>query len=154
MVTNSDIIGYVISIRSTHNNPHIDINVLHLNLVDNIISVRTEQLIESQFHDDYIKPVYQFVKTKTKPSKQQWKDISYKSKLLMKQYHKSKLVKNVLIRSTSEYNQIVQVENLGTEKVVDLARQRFYWPRMYKDIDTYIRKKFQCVRQKRPNRYD
>ena len=59
MVTNSDIIGYVISITSTHNNPHIDINVLHLNLVDNIISVRTEQLIESQFHDDYIKPVCQ-----------------------------------------------------------------------------------------------
>ena len=148
MVTNSDNIGYVITITSTHNNPHIDINVLQLNLVDNITSVRTEQLIESQFHDDYVKPVYQFVKTKIKPSKQQWKDISYKSKLLMKQYHKSKLGKNVLIRSTSEYNQIVQMRNLGTEKVVDLARQRFYWPRMYKDIDTYIRKKCQCVKQK------
>ena len=66
----------------------------------------------------------------------------------MKQYHKSKLGKNVLIRSTSEYNQIVQMRNLGTEKVVDLARQRFYWPRMYKDIDTYIRKKCHCVKQK------
>ena len=64
-------------------------------------------MIESQLNDDYIKPVYQFVKTKTKPSKQEWEDISYQSKLLMKQYHKLKLVKDVLIRPTSEYNQIV-----------------------------------------------
>ena len=44
--------------------------------------------------------------------------------------------------------------HLGTEKVLDLARRRFYWPGMYKDIDTYIRKKCQCVKQKRPNRED
>ena len=35
--------------------------------------------------DDYIKLVYQFVKTNTKTSKQEWKEISYQSKLLMKQ---------------------------------------------------------------------
>ena len=59
-------------------------------------------------------------------------------KLLMKQYHKLKLVKDVLIRSTSEYNQIVlpssmqdvvhtelhkKMGQLGTEKAVDLSRQ-------------------------------
>ena len=44
--------------------------------------------------------------------------------------------------------------HLGTEKVVDLARRRFYWPGMYKDIETYIRRKCQGVKQKRPNRKD
>ena len=44
--------------------------------------------------------------------------------------------------------------HLDTEKVVDLARQRFYWPRMYKDVDTYIRWKYQSVKQKQPNRGD
>ena len=44
--------------------------------------------------------------SRLRPSKQEWKKISYQSKLLMKQYHKLKLVKDVLIRSTSEYNQI------------------------------------------------
>ena len=153
---------------------HITIHIqtllfLQFNSVDNITSVRTEELIESQLNDDYIKPVYQFVKTKTKPIKQEWKEISYQSKLFIKQYHKLKLVKDALIRSTSEYNQIVlptsmqdvvytelhkKMGHLGTKKVVDLARRRFYWPRMYKDIDTYIRRKFQSVMQKRPNRED
>ena len=83
------------------------------------------------------KSVYQFVKTKIRPSKQEWKEISYENKLLMKQYHQLKLVKHVLIRSTSKYNQIVlpssmqdvvytelhkQMGHLGTEKVVDLAK--------------------------------
>ena len=153
---------------------HITIHIqtllfLQFNSVDNITSVRTEELIESQPNDDYIKPVYQFVKTKTKPIKQEWKEISYQSKLFIKQYHKLKLVKDALIRSTSEYNQIVlptsmqdvvytelhkKIGHLGTKKTVDLARRRFYWPRMYKDIDTYIRRKSQSVMQKRPNRED
>ena len=47
-----------------------------------------------------------------------------------------------------------KIGHLGTKNAVDLARQRFYWPRMYKDIDTYIRRKFQSVMQKRPNRED
>ena len=84
----------------------------------------------------------------------------------MKQYHKLKLVKDVLTRSTSEYDQIVlpssmqdvvyaeihkKMGHLGTEKVVDLARQQFYWPGMYKDIDTYIKRKCPCIKQKPPN---
>ena len=44
--------------------------------------------------------------------------------------------------------------HLDTKKVVHLAKQRFYWPRMYKGIATYIRRKYQCVKQKRPNRED
>ena len=107
IVINSANISLCSSITSIHNNSHRDINVLQLNSVDNITSARTKQLIESQLNDGYIKTVYQFVKTKTKPSKQEWKEISYHSKLLMKQYHKLKLVKDVLIKSTSEYNQIV-----------------------------------------------
>ena len=141
MVVNSDKISLCNSITSAHNNPHIDINVLQLNSVGNITSVRTKQVIESQLNDDYIRPVYQFFKTKTKPSKQEWKEISYQSKLLMKQYHGLKLVKDVLIRSTSEYNKkvlpssmqdVVCTElhkimgHLDTKKLVHLAKQRFY----------------------------
>ena len=97
MVINSDNISLCNSNTSIHNNPHIDINVLQLNSVDNVTSFSNSELIESQLNDDYIKPVYQFVKLQTKPNKQEWKEISYQSKLLMKQYHKLKLVNNVLI---------------------------------------------------------
>ena len=169
MVINSDNISLCNSITSAHNNPHIDINVSQLNSVDNITSVRTKQLIESQLNDDYIKPVYQYFKTKTKPSKQEWKEISYQSKLLMKKYHELKLVKDVLIRSTSQYNKKVlppsmqdvvytelhkKMGHLDNKKAVHLAKQRFYLPGMYEDIDSYIRRKYQCVKQKQPNRED
>ena len=98
MVINSDNNSLSNSITRAHNNPRREINVLQLNSVDKIESVRTEQLIESRLNDDYIIPVYHFVKTKTKPSKQEWKEITCQSKLLMRQYHKLKLVKDVWIR--------------------------------------------------------
>ena len=122
MVINSDNISSCNSITSAHNNPHIDISVLKLNSVKNITSVRTEQLIKSQLNDDYIKPVYQFVKTKTKRCKQEWKEISYQSQLLMKQYYKLKLVKDVLIRSTSEY-QIVLPSSMHDVVYTELHRK-------------------------------
>ena len=57
MVINPDNITLCNSIASVHNNPHTDIIVLQMNSVDNITSVRTEQLIESQLNNDQIKPV-------------------------------------------------------------------------------------------------
>ena len=44
--------------------------------------------------------------------------------------------------------------HLGTDKVFDLARRRFYWPRMYRDIELYITKQCQCIKQKKPNRVE
>ena len=41
--------------------------------------------------------------------------------------------------------------HLGSEKIIDLAQQRFYWPRMAKDICNHIRKKCKCVADKKPN---
>ena len=37
------------------------------------------------------------------------------------------------------------------EKVVDLARKRFYWPRMAMHIQHYIRKQCRCIVNKAPN---
>ena len=44
--------------------------------------------------------------------------------------------------------------HLGTDKVFDLARRRLYWPRMYRDIELYITKQCQCIKQKKPNRVE
>ena len=41
--------------------------------------------------------------------------------------------------------------HLGTENVVELAKWRIYLPGIYKDIDTYIRRKLPRVKQKQPN---
>ena len=40
--------------------------------------------------------------------------------------------------------------HLGVERVVNLARDRFYWPQMQSDISHYINNVCECVKQKRP----
>ena len=77
MVINSDNISLCSLGTSTHNNSHIDINVLQLNSVDKITLVRTEQLTESQLNGDYIKPVYQFVNLVNKNGKRFVTKINY-----------------------------------------------------------------------------
>jgi hypothetical protein len=41
--------------------------------------------------------------------------------------------------------------HVGPEKVIELAQQRFYWPRMSADITEHIRKRCRCIVTKKPN---
>ena len=41
--------------------------------------------------------------------------------------------------------------HLGVERVLALARERFYWPRMRRDIDNFIHNTCRCLKQRRPN---
>ena len=40
---------------------------------------------------------------------------------------------------------------LGCDRVIQLARERFYWPRMQNDITHYITQVCSCIKQKRPH---
>ena len=72
----------------------------------------------------------------------------------------------VLVRKTHTHNQIILPESLhqlvyvelhqkmghlGLEKVLDLARRRFFWPHMASDIDDYIKHRCPCIVSKKPN---
>ena len=41
--------------------------------------------------------------------------------------------------------------HLGTDKVFDLVRKRFYWPRMYTEIEHYVTHQRTCLKSCRPN---
>ena len=43
-----------------------------------------------------------------------------------------------------------EMGHLGAEKVTNLARKRFYWPRMQSDIEFYISKICHCLKQRVP----
>lgn len=40
--------------------------------------------------------------------------------------------------------------HLGTERVIDLVRSRFYWPRMQSEVEHYITRQCGCIRSRRP----
>ena len=41
--------------------------------------------------------------------------------------------------------------HLGVERVLALARERFYWPHMRRDIENFIHHTCRCLKQRRPN---
>ena len=88
------------------------------------------------------------------------------SQVLVRDNKKLVFEKSVLIRKTVSATQIVlpkiyhrvvyeelhvKLGHLGSEKVVELVRKRFYWPYMQKDIEYFIRNKCRCIISKTPN---
>ncbi|XP_022111630.1 uncharacterized protein LOC110990852, partial [Acanthaster planci] len=45
-----------------------------------------------------------------------------------------------------------EMGHLGAERVVHLARDRFYWPRMQRDIEHFVTSVCRCLQQKKPSR--
>ena len=124
------------------------------------------KLGEEQMSDSVIGPVYSAVLVGCLPRKRTWKILKKRSKIIMQNFKELIIVKGVLLKETQggmqivlpeKYHKLVYTElhenmaHLGAERVIDLARQRFYWPCMAKDIVQYIKKKCRCVVSKKPN---
>ncbi len=127
------------------------------------------EIAEAQSTDNVIGPVYNFVKNGLKPTKEQRKNLSKDTKILLKQLPKLSIENQVLVRSITSSKQIVlpksfhhvvyselheKLAHVGSEKVYELARGRFYWPCMQKHIDFHIRNQCPCIIDKKPVRND
>ena len=44
----------------------------------------------------------------------------------------------------------IEMGHLGADRVVDLARSRFYWSYMQQEIEYFIANKCRCIQQKKP----
>ncbi len=147
---------------------NIDVSVCELTApVDEVIHVGIEELIKEQEADEVIGPVLEYVVSEKKPKRAGWNKLSAESKVLMRSFNKLKMSEDgVLVRETVKYQQVVlpkkfhhvvyvelheKMAHVGSEKVLDLAQQRFYWPRMSSDIEHYIRRKCRCIVTKKPN---
>ena len=148
--------------RSLPNILHVNIETLSFqeNNSNPVKKIDVIELIEAQKADDVIGPVYNALLSKERFSNKTVKEFSRASQLLLRQNNKMVLEKGVLVRKTVLASQIVlpkiyhnlvyeelhgKLGHLGSEKVVELARKRFYWPYMQKEIEFYIKKNCRCI---------
>ena len=144
----------------------IDVDMLQLEGDVGIEPITKEELKEEQMMDEMIGPVYKGVQEGRKPTKQVWKGLSQKTKLIFNQFKTLKIEEGMLVRITKKRKQLVlplkyhalvfqelhcKLGHLGSERVEELARQRFYWPYMQSDIEKFVRETCRCVASKKPN---
>ena len=125
------------------------------------------ELREAQKEDPVIGPVLKYMASKQWP-KCGKQPQSNKVAGLARQKHKLHLSDDgLLYRETTnrlqlllpqKYHRLVYKElhedmgHLGVERVVNLIRERFYWPHMQKDVEHYITQVCSCLKNKRPNK--
>ena len=127
------------------------------------------EIMAQQQVDEVIKPIYDIVCGGGVVEKTVRKQLSKDSNILLKQLSKLSVENGVLVRKTKTFNQIVlpkkfhpivyselheKLGHVGSEKVLELARSRFYWPKMSNHIEFYIRNQCKCLIAKKPNRAD
>ena len=145
---------------------HVKIETVELKVEDGAEKISKEDLQAAQKEDTLISPVYAMVESGVKPKAGVLKTLPRDSKILLKQLQKLSIVDGVLMRTTAKLKQIVLPEkfhrlvytelheklaHLGAERVLELAKVRFYWPRMKDRIEEYIRKRCRCIIAKKPN---
>ena len=171
-VLKSEDIGLIFAEASNKDKTVINyISVDSLKIEEEIIDttpiiISRDQLICGQQGDDVIAPVYDAVLSGNLGSTLKAFRKNRATQLLLGQFKKLSLENNVLVRRTVSHTQIVlpksyhhlvfeelhnKMGHLGSEKVVELARKRFYWPYMQRDIEFYIRKRCRCIMSKKPN---
>ena len=124
------------------------------------------ELSDAQKTDESIGPVYNMLLCKDYVTGKKLKEFSRASQVLLRQKKNIVMENGVLVRKTGGVTQIVlpkcyhnlvyqelheKLGHLGAEKAVELARKRFFWPYMQKDIEFYIKKRCRCIVSKKPS---
>lgn len=147
---------------------------LRLRSSDNMEDVQPGHIIEpisqtdiqrAQREDPNIKEIITRKETDWVPNEKDKRTMSRETRRLVHEWNKLELEEGVLYRHSGTRRQLVLPQKLkplvlknlhndmghvGSEKVIDLARERFYWPFMQQEVEDYVTKECVCIKRKRP----
>ena len=135
-------------------------------LLDDQPAISNNTILQAQKQDQTIGRVLNFKLEGRRPSIRDTKRELPGTKALLRQWHKLKIGKDGLLhRESGPYKQLVlprkfhstgfkevhqEMGHLGAARVVQLARERFYWPNMEKDITHFVTNVCGCLKQRKP----
>ena len=126
-----------------------------------------EDILQAQDKENWIKRLKELKQKNTDIKELNRNREERNVKLMMRDMDKLEVDNNgLLYRKTSEARQLILPEkfkpliyselhikmgHLGKERVLQLTKERFYWPKMEDDINHFITKVCTCVKSKKPN---
>ena len=128
--------------------------------------LEVEDIRKAQIVDSIIGKVYSFIKANKRPTTRERARESTDIQLLPHECQRLSIGSDgVLRRKRGTHDQIIlprkyharvlrelhnNMGHHGSDRVLHLARDRFYWPRMQRDVEHYITNVCHCVKQKPP----
>lgn len=154
-------VAYVASLNLTQNSDSQNTMTLP--------SISQSELIRAQRQDVAINEIIKLKQSKAVLTNEDRRKGSVPVKRLMHEWGKLYIESGLLYRRAGERKQLVlpaeyrplilkhlhnNMGHLGAERVIGLARDRFYWPFMKKDIEVYVTKQCPCIKKKKPVTHD
>ncbi|CAI5668147.1 unnamed protein product [Oreochromis niloticus] len=137
-------------------------------LLDMIQPIPREEICAAQRQDPVIGKMYESVVQNKRPTTQEIKTESTEFKALAREWSKLKIREDgTMFRETRHKKQLVlpsvyhplvlnelhkQMGHLGSERTLNLIRDRFFWPKMQRDIEHFVSNVCECLKQRKPNR--
>lgn len=128
-------------------------------------TISSEELVKAQREDPAVGEIIRLKETNAVMTNEIRQTVGKAARRLLHEWSKLCLDNGLLYRRTTERQQLVlpavykakvlkylhdDMGHIGTDRVLALARERFYWPFMKQEVENYVTKKCPCIKQKKP----